>query len=654
MISVTKDTDLKRVAKPTSKGKKPVRQKYSYEETDENIRLLENAEEYWTALSPFREQRKRTRNYRMGLQWEDYTTDPDTGDEITEDELIKRNGKVPLKQNIIGQLANSFLGQWRSSPSKPMVISRSRDRQQEGEMMSAALEGVLEGNSCGDLDADRVNEFIQSGLPIQKIYWGYWKEKDRNDIKIKNINPVNIFFNTDLADIRGHDINLIGERIECTIEDVVSVFANSKDEEEEIREIYDNLHSKDIYSAGFQNSSKYDNTTFLFASEDNKVVLFEIWYLEGRWMKKVHDYADATVTVTDIDSKELEAENQNRLKIGLLQGIPEEEIPLIEWEDIYEQIWRVKYLSPLGHCFKEMDTPYLHDEHPYAFHAYPLIDGEIWGFLSEFIDQQRYINRLITLWDFIISSSAKGLLMIEENMIPSGESPESFALTYKKHNGLIIYKAKPGETNKPQWLTQNSVNVGIQEMLSLQLKLINDISGIQGAMQGQQPQSGTPASMYALQTQNSSINVLDKMKHFDSFLQKRNFKVIKLIKQFYDEPRFISIVGSNYSDEMKWYDPESIKDLEFDTTITKGKDAPAYRMMMDDLLMQLLQMQQIDINMYLENVSAPFADNLLKQIQQQRELLTNGQSPTGIPPEMIQQLGANPQALGMIMNNLKK
>jgi hypothetical protein len=647
MLTITKDTDIRAIKKP--KEVKHKRKLDEFEENNENIELLQMAEQYWDALISFRLKAMRTFNYRMGLQWEDEVTDPDTGETITESELIMRNGKVPLKQNIIGQLANSFLGQYRSNPSKPIVITRTRDRQKEGEMMSAALEALLQANMADDLDVQSVNEFITSGFPIQKLIWGYDNTRDRKDILFRNPNINNIFFNTDLADIRGKDLTIIGERIECYLEDIIATFAKTKDQEKDIREIYATTFHEDIYSPGAQGKERYDNVSFLYPSELNKVMLFEIWRLEGRWMNSVHDWADATDTTTDLTDKELQSENDKRLKIGLSQGMNEEEIPLLEWEPIFERVWRVKYLSPWGHCFAEMDSPYLHQEHPYVFHAYPLLNGEIWGFLSEFIDQQRYINRLISLWDFVISASVKGLLMMPLEMVPKDVSPEEFAAEYRKFNGVLFYVSKPG-VERPHQLAANSTNVGVQEMLSLQLKLINDISGIQGAMQGQQPHSGTPASMYALQSQNSSINVLDKMKHFDSFIQKRNFKTLKLMKQFYTEPRYSSIVGSSYDEEAKWFDPARIKDLEFDTTISKGKDAPAFRMMMDDLLLQLLQGQYIDVEMYLQNTSAPFADKLLEQIKQRKEMAMQGQNPGQIPPELMQTLGSNPQALEMINN----
>ena len=48
----------------------------------------------------------------------------------------------------------------------------------------------------------------------------------------------------------------------------------------------------------------------------------------------------------------------------------------------------------------------LFPEHPICCCFTPL-DGEVWGFVEDIIDQQKYINRLIVLQDMIISASAK-------------------------------------------------------------------------------------------------------------------------------------------------------------------------------------------------------------------------------------------------------
>ncbi len=73
-------------------------------------------------------------------------------------------------------------------------------------------------------------------------------------------------------------------------------------------------------------------------------------------------------------------------------------MPLIKATWFIDDYWYFYYLSPFGDILKEGETPYEHGSHPYIFKAYPFIDGEIHSFVADVIDQQRYTNRLITLF----------------------------------------------------------------------------------------------------------------------------------------------------------------------------------------------------------------------------------------------------------------
>ena len=85
-------------------------------------------------------------------------------------------------------------------------------------------------------------------------------------------------------------------------------------------------------------------------------------------------------------------------------------------------------------------------KHPYVFKAYPFIDGEIHSFVADVIDQQRYTNRLITLYDWIMRASAKGVLMMPEDCLPDGVSIDDIAESWTEFNGVIVYK--PSKSGK--------------------------------------------------------------------------------------------------------------------------------------------------------------------------------------------------------------
>ena len=167
--------------------------------------------------------------------------------------------------------------------------------------------------------------------------------------------------------------------------------------------------------------------------------------------------------------QEIEAINRMRLEEAAQKGIAPEKVALIETEWFIDRYWYYRFFTPFGHTLDEGETPYWHGEHPYVFKLYPLMDGEIHSFVEDIIDQQRYINRLITLIDFIMGASAKGVLLFPEDQIPDGMSIEDVAEQWTRYNGIILFKPKPGGV-LPQPISTNATTVGADELLNVQLR----------------------------------------------------------------------------------------------------------------------------------------------------------------------------------------
>ena len=69
----------------------------------ENMMLLDECRQWWDSLRDFRMRRRRARRYHRGVQWGDAMQDPKNPSRfITEEQHIRAQGNVPLKQNIIG------------------------------------------------------------------------------------------------------------------------------------------------------------------------------------------------------------------------------------------------------------------------------------------------------------------------------------------------------------------------------------------------------------------------------------------------------------------------------------------------------------------------------------------------------------------------
>jgi hypothetical protein len=255
---------------------------------------------------------------------------------------------------------------------------------------------------------------------------------------------------------------------------------------------------------------------------------------------------------------------------------------------------------------------------------------------------------MVIMLDFIIGASAKGVLLVPEDCIPEGMTPEEFADEYRRFNGVIVYKPR-ADGQIPKQISANSTNVGIMEMLNLQMSLLEKNSGINESIQGQRAPSGTPAALYAQEAQNATLNVYDQLQSFQSMILRRNRKALKVITQFYKDKRYLAINGRAATQEEKIYDPNLVQDLDWDMTIAQGMDTPVYRQMVDDMLFQLLQGNLIDLEMYLEHTSMPFADKLLATVRTRMESLGAGGVPGQVPPEMAAQVGgADPRAMAML------
>ena len=114
----------------------------------------------------------------------------------------------------------------------------------------------------------------------------------------------------------------------------------------------------------------------------------------------------------------VETINEERIQEGLAAGMEREDIPLIKAEWFMDDYWYFYFLTPFGQILQEGEPPFEHKSHPYVFKIYPFIDGEPHSFVSDVIDQQRYVNRLITLYDSIMRASAKGVLLFPEECLP--------------------------------------------------------------------------------------------------------------------------------------------------------------------------------------------------------------------------------------------
>jgi hypothetical protein len=615
--------------------------------------VLLQAQTLYQNMYRFRRERERNKRYNYGDQWSDIVCV--NGKKMTEEQYIMNQGNIPLTNNLIRRLVRNVIGVYRSQSTEPTCYARDRDEQKLAETMSTMLQYNMQLNRMTEIYARTMEEFLISGMIVHRKWFG--RMNDKEDCWTEYVQPNNFFIDNHMRDFRTWDCTCVGEIHDVSFEDVVHEYAKTPTDYAKIAEIYRNARDKTVLTQAWEQFGYSENPEidFLVPRDESRCRVIEVWRKETKPRYWCHDYNNGDVYKIDIEDYKVmvEDENANRLQQGMAAGMPPEEIPLIHAEWFVDSFWYFYNLTPFGDILSEGETPYAHKSHPYVFKAYPFIDGEIHSFVSDVIDQQRYTNRLITLYDRIMRSTAKGVLMIPNDSIPKGMSPEDFAETWSMPNGVLIYT--PSKSRQvPQQISANSTNIGINELLNLQLKFFEDISGVNGALQGKPGYAGMSAALYNQQTQNATTSLLDLLDSFNEFIRDAAYKDVKNIQQFYDGKQTFNIAGR--AGVQVEYDPNKIRDVEFDLSIVPSQATPAYRAMANDFLMQLWQQQAISLEQLLQAGNFPFADELLQSIQSQKEQMEQGKVPEGVSPQLLAQAqqGANMKAVGQLQQAMSQ
>lgn len=597
------------------------------------MEVLCQAQRYHINMDEFRRERERNKRYTYGKQWEDVICVD--GRRITEAEYIKKQGNVPLKNNLIRRLVRSVLGVYRSQSKEPICTARDRDEQRVGETMSTILQCNRQLNRMNEVSARSIEEFLISGFIVHRKWFG-WRN-DELDCWTDYVQPNNFFIDDKMRDFRGWDVSCVGEIHDVSFGTLLGQFAQSPEDYHKLSEIYKAAKEQQNIVNNLQGFGISDdrNISFFMPKDGSLCRVIEVWRKESKPRYRIHDPNNGDIYKIDVEDYQrlFIAVNEQRKQQALEAGMDLNDVPFLRATWFIDNYWYYYYLTPFGDILAEGETPYEHKSHPYVFKAYPFIDGEIHSFVNDVIDQQRYTNRLITLYDWIMRSSAKGVLLVPEQSLGT-MSIEDIADEWSRFNGVIAYQPKTG-VPIPQQIAVNSTNIGISELLNIQLKFFEDISGIHGALQGKPGYSMTSGSLYAQQTQNATTSLLDLLETFGQFIVDGAYKDVKNMQQFYDEKRVSNIAGK--SGKIIVYDPKLIRDVEFDLSIVESTATPAYRQIANEFLLQIWKSGQINLEQLLEHGDFPFADELLQSIKTQQAEIQQQGTVSGIPQQIQQQ-----------------
>lgn len=459
-----------------------------------NQEILHDAYKAWCMGNLLRSRRLRNKRFTYGDQWSDTFTTV-TGATRSEYEVYLEGGTRPITNNLIRQMVKTIVGRYRSEFINNKHVENKN------------VESVHRHNQLDELDSRALEEFLISGTAVQRIdvTTDLWQQ----EVVVNNVN-INNFFVNQFNDPLGQDCDMVGQLHDLTMAQLLKrVAGGSRSKAGWVRRLYSNdCRGRTLDFTHAIGADSHQGASFWMPNDAGKCRAIEVWTRESREVTLCHDKATAQVWLLPPNTKVKTDAN------------------LITRWDI-ATVWHCRWFSPMGDLLAEWDSPWAHGSHPFVMKFYPLTDGEVHSFVEDIIDQQKSVNQIITLINNIMMASAKGVLVFPETALPDGFTWEDIRNVWRNCNGILPYNPNYGD-NKPEQISVNNTNIGAYEMVKLQMQLLEEISGVTGALQGKTTVTGNSATLYQNETANAVIALSDIFGTFSNWRQNRDNKIAGL------------------------------------------------------------------------------------------------------------------------------
>lgn len=598
--------------------------------------MLKRARDAWEAGRSRRARRERNEKYVFHDQWSDWVKDENGKLVLERDRVSRRTGGVALQNNHLIKIVHALTGLWAKQGAIPTVFAAdpTGNMDEEVDMINAALQESWSNGDIDDMLISQIEEMIIGGLAIDVEDWRA-DDTGEEEASSFSVEPGHFYFESAGVDPLHRDIELIGHFEDYELPTLAAKIGHSAYDIQQLRHIYHfderGSYSYEMGRANQQGDLLKDPEWFNPRSHQCRV--YHIWTHEYRMEYRVKDIMDVAQPLYRVRPEQLEIlrmENAARLAQAAEAGMPAEEVPIITWgsnadcdneEPVYTGYWHYQMLSPYGDVLEEYDSPFEHGKHPYVIKAYEYFNGDIIPLISSVIDQQRYINRLVTMFDLAIQASAKGITLVPKSIVPKKMTEKEFARSCREFGNFMFYDDKNGRNQAKPDIIQSKTNmVGITEMLQLQLGFIPEITSVSDALQGKSPSGNVAASRYAMETQNSTTSVTALLEKFTTFVRDMAKKKVLVMQQY--KPDGMSVVRDELGNVRQVpYIRSRVKDLKTKVVVELSPKNPVYRMGINQLVSEMWQAGALDVQSMLQASYIPGSSNLKNVLMQAAQMM---------------------------------
>lgn len=458
----------------------------------DDLKVLHAAYKAWQMGSTLRASRDRNKAFTYGRQWGDMMID-ELGNAVTEEDNMRNRGCQPITNNLIRQMVKTMIGRYRSKR-----LTEKCDK---------SVEKAYKSNMLDELDSRTLEEFLISGCAVQRIDVEH--DMFSGHINVENV-AIDRFFVNKMSDARSFDDEIVGQLHDLSVADLLAKVSNgNRRTAEAVRRIYGNDVDRRCGDFIGQIGANSQSGVGFWQAESGRCRAIEVWTLESREVLVCHCRCTGKLMVLPYESDEARA-------------LEKTDDVATRWDIAKE--WHCRWFSPMGDMLCHYRSPYRHGSHPFVIKMYPMIDGEVHSLVEDVIGQQKFVNRLITMLNHMMKTSAKGVLLFPVDSMPEGFTWRDIRKVWASADGVLPFSERDSDA-KPEQIVGRPGNLGAYEMINLQMKLFENVSGVNGSLQGRHQQGTNSTRLYESEVDNGDIAISDLILTFTSFVAMRDRKM---------------------------------------------------------------------------------------------------------------------------------
>lgn len=440
-----------------------------------DIGLAHAARELWTGLAPFRSRRHRLKAFAYGRQWGDVLP----GTSTTEEAAMISQGRNPITNNLIRSLVKSVVGRYCT---------------QKNASDSRALE-----------------EFLISGTVVQRLR----SAADPEGSRVADFSPDRLFY-LDFLRPDASDCTMLGLLHDMSLGELADRFgAGNPARIEALWKVF-----MEAPKALGRLQSPGEAHDFAIPSLGGTMRVIEVWRRVATPLLFCHDPEEGRIVESLYDARAaalIEDENKRRRGSGKAAMAS-----VMRVDSAWEQSW----LTPSGIllCRRRYPSGF---PPQVALRFYPMIDGEVHGLVEDVVEQQKLVNRMVSMLDEVLSTSSKNCVLYPVDQLPEGISWEELRRMWGTPGSILPYR-RTSKNIMPREISSGGGLAGASELLSVQLQLFQTISG-QPQIRPDREQRRSAEAMEA-ENDRATLGVADILADFGHYIGARD-SALKILER---------------------------------------------------------------------------------------------------------------------------